>query len=148
MRTALWVLLGLALLICGVAGGFYVGASSSKAVSTAMRSKAISGASNAIVAARSSTSSLEYEEALWRFLALLKIDSTNKGPMFEDWVIATDTALTYARLSDIAAAQGLAEKSQLLLGEAVEQCPRMKLKDCTAAGILEIARATLPSPRE
>jgi hypothetical protein len=145
LRTALWALLGLAVLICGFAGGFYIGASSSTAASTAMNSLAISDASNVIVAARSSTSSLEYEEALWRFLALLQSEATSKNSMLEDWVIATDSALTYARLSDLAAEQGLTEKSQLLLAEAVEQCPRMKLKGCTAAGILKIARATLPT---
>ena len=92
MRTALWALLGLAVLICGVAGGFYIAAASSKAASTAMNSQAISDASEAIVAARNSTSSLEYEQALWRFLALLKSDATRKT--LEDWAIATDTALT------------------------------------------------------
>ena len=145
MRTTLWALLGLAVLICGVTGGFYIGASASKAASTAMNSLAISDASNAIVAARSSTSSLEYEEALWRFLALIQSEATRKNSMLEDWAIATDTALTYARLSDLAAEQGLAEKSQLLLTKAVEQCPRMKLKGCTAASILMMARGSLPT---
>ena len=143
MRTALWALLRLAVLICGVAGGFYIGAVSSKAASTAMNSLAISDASDAIVAARNSTSSLEYEQALWRFLVLLQSEATRKNSRLEDWAIATDTALTYARLSDLAAEQGLAEKSQLLLTKAVEQCPRMKLKGCTAASILIIARASL-----
>ena len=141
--TGLCALLGLALLICGVAGGFYIGAASSKAASTAMNSQAISDASEAIVAARNSTSSLEYEQALWRFLALLKSDAPRKNSTLEDWAIATDTALTYAHLSDLAAEQGLAEKSQLLLTKAVEQCPRMKLEGCTAARILFMARALL-----
>jgi hypothetical protein len=122
------------------AAGYYVGISFSDAKSSAFRVQSLSEASDAIAATRSSASGIGYEAALWHFLELLRAESESDRPMLEGWVIATDRALTYARLADVAAQQGLPEKSELLLAEAVAQCPKMRLRDCSEMSILKMAR--------
>ena len=148
MRPALWVLLGLVVLACGVAGGYRFGLAFSRSASTAANALALSDASRAIATARISRSSVDYEVALWRFLAVLQSEGSNKNSRFDDWVVATDTALTLARLSDMAAEQGLGEKSQFLRKWAVEQCPRMKLKNFSADAIFDMARSTTSTASE
>ena len=85
--------------------------------------------------------------ALWHFLAVLQSESANRPPILADWMIATDTALTYARLANLATEQGLADRARVLLSKATEQCSRMRLKDCSADVILQMAKTPLPATR-
>jgi hypothetical protein len=92
-----------------------------------------------------STDKVGYETSLWRFLGLLEAQVIHPSAMLEDRVIATDIALTYARLADVASAQGLGDKSRYLLAEAEKQCPIMGLRECSQAGILQLARSSIES---
>jgi hypothetical protein len=147
LRAAAWGLIGLTGLLCGAAGGFYLGTESSNAASMASRIRAVSDASDAVAKTHAAATSLDYEAALWHFLAVLQSESVNRPPILDDWTIATDTALTYARLANLAMEQGLADRARVLLSKATDQCSRMRLKDCNADVILQMAKTPLPAAR-
>jgi hypothetical protein len=125
--------------------GYWVAIEGSTSVSTANRVHDLASASAEVEKAYSSSDKLAYEKSLWRYLVLLEAQGTGAAATYDDWVIATDIALTYARLADLASEEGLADKSRYLLADAERQCPRMQLAKCSQVAILELARRSLGS---
>jgi hypothetical protein len=136
-------IIAIGLLALGSFAGYRVATESSASIYQAQRVLTLSSASTEVGNAYASANKVAYETSLWRYLALLEAQAADPAADHEDWVIATDKALTYARLADVASEQGLAEKSRYLLREAVKECPRMHLKECSQTGILQLARRSI-----
>jgi hypothetical protein len=126
--------------VAGCAIGGYVGFRVSESQVLASEMAQIAHYSAYLDAQRTSGNAAAYEEALRGYLMLLDAHSRGTTPLLSDRVYAVDSALTYARLSVLAANRGAKEEAQQYLTKASTLCPRLGWKECSSKEILEMAR--------
>lgn len=75
------------------------------------------------------------EEAVHSFLALNERRKARPNEFFTEKVLATDSALAYARLAALAQKRGATQEAQQYLNHAESFCPQIGWKDCSAEKI-------------
>jgi hypothetical protein len=80
---------------------------------------------------RANATDAAYEEALRGFLGLLNTARGNSSSGIPDRAYAFDAAVTYVRLSQLAAKRGAKEEATAFLGKASALCPRIGWKACS-----------------
>jgi tetratricopeptide (TPR) repeat protein len=132
--------IGVYLLVFAAGGGVgtYVGYQIGEAKAFAHEMAEVSHYSEYLQAQRTKGSDVAYEDALKAYLTSLEMRSRSPSPMFQDKVYATDSALTYVRLSILASKRGAQEEASTYLKKAVDLCPRIGTHDCSAAALREM----------
>lgn len=139
MKTAAWLGVSVASLLVGLGGGLYLGFEFSRSHTFAEESLAFGRELEALNAARTSGSDAAYEEALRAHIASLQRNQRSSQPWMNDKGFAVDYALTYVRLSKLAAKRGANEETSRLLEQAASLCPAIGWQDCSAQRILAFA---------
>jgi hypothetical protein len=80
------------------------------------------------------------EEAIRGHLTLIEKRKGHASPLFTEKVAATDSALSYAKLSVLAKKRGAEQEAQQLLDRAVSFCPQMGLAQCSSEKILSLVQ--------
>jgi hypothetical protein len=131
-RTLLLLVSHVAILVLGLALGAWV------AVDRVIHANAvledigtIERMSSYVHAQRTLGDGAAYEAALNDLLSALKRRQSDPGPISDEKVLATDVALTHARLALLAEERGDMGNAKKHFDEAVGQCPSAFLKACT-----------------
>ncbi len=80
------------------------------------------------------------EGALWYQVGAVLYGTDPLTSMLNESARTREAALTYARLSELAASQGQSERAVSLLLRAESLCPRMAWPQCSGAEILTMVR--------
>jgi arginine utilization protein RocB len=76
------------------------------------------------------------EEAIHTFLALNEKRKTRPSELFTQKMLATDSALAYARLAAFARKRGAIQEAQQYLNRAASFCPQIGWQECSAQKIV------------
>ena len=80
------------------------------------------------------------EEAIHTFLALNEKRKARPGAFFAEKMLATDSALAYARLAALAQKRGATHEAQQHLDRAASFCPQMGWQECSAEKIAHMVQ--------
>ena len=128
-------------LAAGVALGFYLGFKAAESRAAVGQIAEVAYYSAFLEAQRSRGDDAAYEEALRGHLQLL--DDRKGKPSLIDFagtVVAFDSALTYARLSELALKRGATEEASRYLAHAAALCPKLGWRECSGEGIRAFAQ--------
>jgi hypothetical protein len=81
-----------------------------------------------------------YEEALRGFLDILSSERPGPRSGIPDRAYAFDAALTYVRLSQLAARRGDADEAAMLLSKASALCPRIGWTPCSESMLVDATK--------
>jgi len=139
MRLAARIALVLLLLVAAAAIGAYGALRYAKSRSTLNEMADVAHFSMYLAVQRSSGTAAAYEEGLNAFLLVLKQRKSNWNPAWPESIYAVDTALTYARLAELARKRGAEKEAAEYTAQAAAQCPKMGWRTCTGERIAEVA---------
>lgn len=80
------------------------------------------------------------EEAIHTFLALNEKRKARPGAFFTEKMLATDSALAYARLAALAQKRGATQQAQQHLDRAASFCPQIGWQECSAEKIAHMVQ--------
>ena len=80
------------------------------------------------------------EEAIHTFLALNEKRKTRPSEFFTEKILATDSALAYARLAALAQKRGATQEAQQYLNRAASFCPKIGWQECSAEKITYVVQ--------
>lgn len=80
------------------------------------------------------------EEALHTFLSMNERRKNRSSEFFTERMLATDSALAYARLAVLAKKRGANEEFQQYLSRAESFCPEIGWQDCSAERITSVVQ--------
>jgi hypothetical protein len=134
-RVAIAVLL----LLAGAAAGAYISLQFARSRSTFGEATDIAHLSTYVQVQRASGTDAAYEEALKAFLHHLEQRRGSADAALPESMYAVDSALTYARLADLARKRGASTEAANYMALAEAQCPKMGWRSCSGAQIAEMA---------
>ncbi len=137
MKITLHIASYVLVLAFGLGGGYYLGFGVGQGGALAIDMAEIAHLSAYIDTQMSEGTDTTREEAIRVFLASLEERKKHPSPWFTEKVYATDSALSYARLSALARKRGAIEEAQQLLERAASYCPQIGWQECSAEKIVD-----------
>ncbi len=138
MRIALLFTSYLLVLALGLGGGYYFGLRVGQGGALVADMAELTHLSAYIETQMSDGTDATREEAIRGFLASLEERKKHQSPWFTEKVYATDSALSYARLSALARRRGATQEAQKLLERAASFCPQIGWQECSAEKIVDV----------
>lgn len=135
MKTVIRIASYLLVLVIGLAIGLYYGSRYNEARSFAFDAAEVTYYSAYMETQMSQGTDASLEEAIRGFLTLIEQRKGHPSTLFTEKDIATDAALSNARLAALAQKRGAPQEAQQYLARAASFCPQMGWKDCSAEKI-------------
>lgn len=123
------------MLAIGVGTGFYFGYSLSQARSVAVDMVEVGYYSAHMETQMSEGTDATREEAIRSFIALNEKRKEHPSIWLTEKILATDSALAYARLAALAQKRGSTQEAQQYMTRAVSFCPQIGWEECSAEKI-------------
>ncbi|MBZ0105704.1 MAG: hypothetical protein K8H84_08745 [Sulfuricella denitrificans] len=135
MKTLLRITSYLLVLAVGLGAGFYFGTGINQATAEAFDMAEFGYFAAHVDTQLSEGTDATREEAIHTFLALIEKRKTRPNELLNEKIIATDSALSYARLAAMAQKRGAIQEAQQHLKRAESFCPQIGWQDCSAEKI-------------
>ncbi|NOS87050.1 MAG: hypothetical protein HOP34_00670 [Methylococcaceae bacterium] len=135
MNTTLRIASYLLALAVGLGAGFHFGSRTSQASTFAFDMAEVEYYSSHMVMQLSEGTDATREEAIHTFLALNEKRKNRPSKFFTEKILATDSALAYARLAALAQKRGATKEADQYLSRAASFCPQIGWQECSAEKI-------------
>jgi hypothetical protein len=135
MKTLVRISSYLLVLVIGLGTGYYFGTEINRARSLAFDMVEVEYFGAYIGMQMSEGTDASREEALHAFLALNEKRRVRPSEFFTERILATDSALAYARLAALAQKRGATQEAQQYLNRAASFCPQIGWQECSAEKI-------------
>jgi hypothetical protein len=140
MRSGVLVVVSLLSAVLGGVAGFQFGRQAEASRTAFLQVQADKQFMQSQSVALASSDDAAVESALWRQIVALEIDERQSNPRYTEAIRAKDTALAYARLSDLALKQGSSSRAAALLAQAAALCPKTGWPECSPSSIVAMSR--------
>ena len=122
-------------LAAGLGAGFYFGARINQATAVAFDMAEFGYYVAHVDTQLSEGTDATREEAIHTFLALIEKRKARPNELFTEKILASDSALSYARLAALAQKRGATQEAQQYLKRAESFCPQIGWQECSAEKI-------------
>jgi len=135
MKTVLRITSYVLVLAIGLGAGFYFASRLSRASAFAFDMAEVGYFAAHMDMQFSEGTDAAREEVIHTFLALNEKQKARPSEFFTERMLATDSALAYARLAALAQKRGATQEAQQYLARAASFCPQIGWQECSAEKI-------------
>lgn len=135
MKPAIRIISYVLILALGLGTGFYFGSRYSQSISHAFDMAHVGYYMSHMEMQMSEGTDASREEAIHNFLAQNEKRKEQPSIWLTEKILATDSALAYARLAALAQKRGSTQEAQKYMTTAVSFCPQIGWEECSAEKI-------------